>query len=212
MRALAVCLLLTITPTQVSCVYAFSSGSLPKLDSATAAPPQPAGIVSYSLSVRDSRFDTSGGTGAALEAALVRALQETGLFSEVLRNDSDSIRLGEGDLHVDAEVLIEQSGSTLPHRIVSILTVAAVPMWGHVRQTLRGSVRTANRSGGPYLIEDRQTLVVWLPLVVVMIPDTYYGALTGKGSSMERLDRNLFRNLLAAARRDGFLIGPSPPR
>jgi hypothetical protein len=59
--------------------------------------------------------------------------------------------------------------------------------------------------GGPYVVEDRQTLVIWLPLAVVSLPDTYYGVLSGNGNSMERLDRNLFRNLLAAARRDGIV-------
>jgi len=139
----------------------------------------------------------------------VRALEETGLFSRVLRTDSDSIQLAGGDLHLDAEVTIEQSSNALPHRIASLLTLALVPMWGHVQQTLRGSVRSSGRMGGPYVVEDEQTLVIWLPLALVSIPDLYYGALAGGGNSMERLDRNLFRNLLAAAERDGLVVGRS---
>jgi len=208
--ALSMCLLLTITAMQVSCAYSFSAGSIPKLEPPTPVT-QPVGSASYSLRVRDSKFGHHPQTDAALEGALVRVLDETGLFSEILRNDSDSIQLADGDLHLDAEVTIEQSGSTLPHRIVSILTVAVVPMWGHVQQTLRGSVRTANQVGGPYVVEDKQTLVIWLPLAVIMIPDVYYGALTGEGNSMERLDRNLLRNLLAAAQRDGLVVGRSWP-
>lgn len=204
MRTLSIGLLLTTTALQVSCSYAFSAEALPKLDSPTPVA-RALGIASYSLRIRDSQFDHHPQTDAALEKALVRALDETGLFSQVLRNDSDSIDLAGGDLHLDAEVTLEQSGNALPHRIVSILTLATVPMWARVRQTLRGSVRTANRLGGPYVVEDQQVIVIWLPLAVVTIPDVYYGAFTGEGSSMERLDRNLFRNLLAAARRDGLL-------
>ena len=172
---------------------------------------RPVGIASYSLRVRDSKFEHHPQTDAALEDALVRVLDETGLFSEVLRRDSDSMQLAHGDLHLDAEVTIEQSGNTLLHRIVSILTVAVVPMWGHVHQTLRGSVRTATQVRGPYVVEDEQTLIIWFPLAVVTIPDAYYGALTGVGNSMQRLDRNLFRNLLAAAKRDGLVVGRSWP-
>jgi hypothetical protein len=62
------------------------------------------------------------------------------------------------------------------------------------------------------VFEDEQTVVFWLPLAVVAIPDLYYGALTGKGNSMERLDRNLFRNLVAAAERDGLLVDRRHPR
>jgi hypothetical protein len=62
------------------------------------------------------------------------------------------------------------------------------------------------------VFEDEQTVVFWLPLAVVAIPDLYYGALTGKGNSMERLDRNLFRNLVAAAERDGLLVDQRHPR
>lgn len=206
MRALSICLLLTTTAIQVSCAYTFSAGSIPKLE----PPPrmtQAVGIASYSLEVRDSKFDHHALTDAALEGALVQALEETGLFSQISRNDSDSIQLAEGDVHFDAEVTVEQSGNPLPHRIASILTLAVVPMWGHVRQTLRGSVRTTDQVGGPYLVEDKQTIVIWLPLALVTIPDVYYGAFTGNGNSMERLDRNLFRNLLAAAQRDGLLVG-----
>jgi hypothetical protein len=209
-RALAIGLLLGVVAAQVSCTYSFAAGSIPRLEPPTPAT-RPAGIASYSLRVRDTTFDHQPQLDAAFEDALVRVLDETGLFSRILRNDSDSIQLADGDLHLDAEVTIEQSSNALPHRIASLLTVALIPMWGHVRQTLRGSVRTADREAGPYVIEDEQTLVIWLPLAVVSIPDFYYGALTGNGNSMERLDRNLFRNLLAAARRDGLVAGPGPP-
>ena len=195
--------LLALAALHVACAYSFASGPLPKLD-APAPAREPVGVASYALTVRDTQFDHHPESNVALEGALVRALEETGLFSEIRRSDSDPIELAEGDLHLDAEVAIEQSGSALPHRIVSLLTLAAVPMWGHVKQTLRASLRSADRVGGPYRIEDEQTLVIWLPLALVAIPDVYYGALSGQGNAMERLDRNLFRNLLARARRDGL--------
>jgi hypothetical protein len=209
-RPLALLGLLVIAAMQAACTYSFSAGDTPRLE-----PPgrvaEAVGIATYSLTVRDSKFGRNALTEGALEEALVRVLDERGLFSEVRRNDSDAIELHEGDLHVEAEVTIEQTANALPHRIASLLTVGVVPMWGHVRQTVRGSVRTASRLGGPFVVVDEQTLVIWLPLAVVSIPDLYYGALTGNGNSMERLDRNFFRNLLAAAERDGLLPGGAGP-
>jgi hypothetical protein len=100
-RALSIGLLLGLVALEVSCAYSFAAGSLPKLEPPTRVQ-EPVGRASYSLRVRDSKFGQRPETDAVFEKALVRVLAETGLFSEVLRNDSDSIQLADGDLHLDA--------------------------------------------------------------------------------------------------------------
>ncbi len=59
--------------------------------------------------------------------------------------------------------------------------------------------------GAPFDSRDEITLVTWLPLTLVMLPDAAWGRITGRGTYFDRFCRNLVRNIIAQAQQDGLL-------
>jgi hypothetical protein len=182
------------------CAYGFPQHRLPTLapfENASVADPV---VVHYAVVARDENpafiTDTS-----PYRRAFIHVLEETGAVAGAV----ESAFPAGASPYISLEITNRQSTNFLPHRLLSLLTLTIVPMWGDVETTLEAQVRGASGDIAHYALQDQQRIVIWLPLAVLLVPDVYAGLSSGEGNYLERFHRNLFRNLVANARTDGHL-------
>ena len=175
------------------CAARFSGGQLPPVETAPPSSGAPA-ILTYWM--------------AGPQSSLLReVLEESGYFASV-EPEAPAVPPGpRRHLHLDVR-LMHSSGTqnatrVLLHQIACGITLTAIPYWGTDDTRLVAHVRSDDGLEREYVIEDRMTLVAWLPMAAVQIPRMALEPFIG--SVEERFYRNLFRNLVARMSADGLL-------
>ncbi len=200
MRKVRLLTLLVCAALGNACAYGFAH--------APPEPPRPLpvaaeakGVATYALTVTDSDRSPGARTRQSIEDSLLHVLEETGRFTDYSNTLRQPSELLPGDAHYDITVNLDQSGNAWPLRLLTIFTLGAIPSWGDVSYELELFVTDTGGRRGPYSVEGDQTIVLWLPLTLVLVPDVYVGALTGRGNFMERTHRALYRRALLEAER-----------
>ena len=200
LRSAALLSLLLIASTQTGCQYGFPKGRLPEVGPVPSATTPTSRTATYTFAVHD--IDPEIHTDPEpLHSAFTFVMRESGAFRKVTRVEEFRRPLEEGNRHFEIRIETQQSASWLPHRMLSILTFTLIPMWGDIEHRI--DVRIYGPSGelGSYELRDGLRNVYFLFMALAMVPDAFLE----EGNYSQRYHRNLFRNLVTAARTDGVL-------
>jgi hypothetical protein len=186
-----------------ACVYGIPAGLTPKVTAAEIARDSGSGP-SIELAV-----DSHAPPSEFYAASAAEALRESGLFGEV-RPESPTPG-PPPDVRLYLLFGVERRAVPSPRLWLSYLTLGVIPSWSRAIVGVRGLIQTGPDQHAMYWITDEITLVSWLPLSLVALPDVAWGKLSGRGTYYDRFCRNLVRNIVFQARQDGLIPERSTP-